>query len=69
MHDLQRNDCINEGSFPANIDWNFRIVVQIREQGQGIVLYKCKIKGTQQQCFLPLEFRDRYTNNIYVFDA
>ena len=69
MRDLERTDCTYENHFPANIEWGFPVVVQIREHGQGVVLYTCKIRGTQQQCFLPSGFSSKYTNDIYIFGS
>lgn len=69
MRDLQCEDINYANGFPANICNNSCVVVQIPEQGQGVVLYTCKVRGTQARCYLPLEFAERYTNNIYVFDA
>ena len=67
--DLQRCDINYSNSFPANICTNSCIVVQIPEKGQGVVLYTCRIYGTQQRCFLPSDFAKKYTNDIYVFGA
>jgi hypothetical protein len=69
MRDLQWEDINYANSFPANICTNSCVVVQIPEQGQGVVLYTCKVRGTQAKCYLPLEFAERYTNDIYVFGA
>ena len=69
MRDLQISDCVYENNFPANIEWSFPVVVQITERGQGVVLYTCKSRGTQQQCFLPLHFSNKYTNDMYIFGA
>ncbi len=69
MRDLQVSDCTYANNFPANICWNSCVVVQIPEEGQGVVLYTCKARGTQTQSYLPLSFRKRYTNDIYVFGA
>ena len=69
MRDLQREDMTYDNGFPANLCMGSCIVVQIPEQEQGVVLYTCKTTGRQARCYLPLEFRHRYTNDIYVFDA
>lgn len=68
MKDLQIEDCTYDNSFPANIEWGFPVVVQIPESGQGVALYTCKVNGTQTQCFLPAEFNEIYTNDMYIFD-
>jgi hypothetical protein len=65
--DLKKTDCTYDNSFPANINWDNPVVVQICEREQGVVLYTCKIKNTQTRCFLPSDFADKYTNRIYVF--
>ena len=65
--DLKKTDCTYDNSFPANINWDNPVVVQISEREQGVVLYTCKIRNTQTRCFLPNDFADKYTNRIYVF--
>ncbi len=69
MRDLERKDCTYENNFPANIEWRYTVVVQISEHGQSVVLYTGKMKGTQQKCFLPLDFSEKYINGLYIFDA
>ena len=67
MKDLKASDCTYDNSFPANIEWSKAVVVQIPSSGQGVVLYTCKIKGRQASCYLPLDFKDKYTNDMYLF--
>lgn len=69
MRDLQKSDCVYENNFPANIEWGLPVVVQITESRQGVVLYTCKLRGTQSQCFLPLNLCEKYTNDLYIFGA
>jgi hypothetical protein len=69
MRDLERSDCTYNNSFPANIDWRNTVVVQIAAHGQGVVLYTCNLRGSQQQCFLPMNFAEMYISRLYIFDV
>lgn len=69
MRDLQWPDITYSNSFPANICRNSCVVVQIPQNGQGVVLYTCAITGEMSRSYLPINFNNRYTNDIYVFGA
>ena len=62
MSDLKRKD-----GFPANIDRNHLVVVQIQTGNkQGIVLYTSKERGIQDRCYLPSELNKVFAENLYI---
>jgi len=62
MRDLKYAD-----GFPANIDLNHLVVVQIQTgDKQGVVLYTCKERNVQDRCYLPLELNKVYIEKLYV---
>jgi len=64
---IGKDDITYPNHFPANINKDRMIVVQITPQPeQSVVLYECKITGNQTRCYLPLSFGTRYIHGITV---
>lgn len=65
---LRKSDCSYENGFPANIDWDYPVVVQLLGNKQGVVLYECGHTGKHSRCYLPLELGDRFASQLRIFD-
>jgi len=68
MKDLKLEDCIHEHGFPANLDKNFMIVVQVMPRPeQSIILYTSYIYRKISRSYFPFSFSDKYKDGIYIF--
>jgi len=66
---LTKSDVIMDEAFQLNVDTEETIVVQIPEQGQGVVLYTLLYSGECAQCFLPLDLKKRYECGLSIFEG
>lgn len=64
---MRYNDLIRSDGFPANIDRNKIVVVQIKDKElPGIVLYSCKETGLMSSAYLPIALNKKYSSKIYI---
>lgn len=63
---ITRKDIIYKNGFPANIDLNKKIVIQITPRPeQSVVLYTANLTGKPTRSYFGYEFSDRYELGIF----
>ena len=63
-----KEDILYADGFPANVNLNATIVVQVtKPKMQSVILYYCKITNNLTRSFLPLNIGEVYDEGIYSF--
>ena len=64
--EIERADLIYGNGFPANINFDMRVIVQVvPKPEQSVILYTCVITGKPTRCYLRYEIAEKYFQGIH----